>query len=155
MITTQSAIDICSQVFGVPTDDILSRSRKDHVVAARAACSTLLRQINQWSYQHIGRAMDRDHQSIMNHVNMIEDSKKHNKPLHLKWKACLKTAGQVEVGELNIPESAHLLEQVNLLNVKMRHAVEVLTQCRSELNTVLTKIEKGVNDEPAQPTTNI
>ena len=117
------------------------------MVAARAACSTLLRQINQWSYQHIGRAMDRDHQSIMNHVNMIEDSKKHNKPLHLKWKACLKTAGQVEVGELNIPESAHLLEQVNLLNVKMRHAVEVLTQCRSELNTVLAKIEKGIKDE--------
>jgi len=150
MITTQSAIDICSQVFGVPTDDILSRSRKDHVVAARAACSTLLRQINQWSYQHIGRAMDRDHQSIINHVNMIEDSKKHNKPLHLKWKACLKTAG-----ELNIPESAHLLEQVNLLNVKMRHAVEVLTQCRSELNTVLAKIEKGMKDEPAKPAANI
>jgi len=107
-------------VFGVPTDDILSRSRKDHVVAARAACSTLLRQINQWSYQHIGRAMDRDHQ-----------------------------------GELNIPESAHLLEQVNLLNVKMRHAVEVLTQCRSELNTVLAKIEKGMKDEPAKPAANI
>lgn len=58
-------IAAASYVFGVPVEDITGRSRDRMAFRARAACALVARRIGGWSYPEIGRAVCRDHTTVI------------------------------------------------------------------------------------------
>lgn len=64
MMSSAEVVAVVAAEHGVTVDEILSPSRYRHIVAARREVCTRLR-AQGWSYPAIGRALGRDHATVM------------------------------------------------------------------------------------------
>jgi chromosomal replication initiation ATPase DnaA len=63
---------IAGDLFAVAPDQILSRSRRPRVLAARNAVCAVMRNDFHMSYPDIGAAVDRDHATVMHAVRRCD-----------------------------------------------------------------------------------
>lgn len=61
----------CSEMFGVHPRDLLGPARFGFLIPARFALYKAMR-IRGWSFAHIGRAMNRDHTTVIHGVARAE-----------------------------------------------------------------------------------
>jgi chromosomal replication initiator protein len=64
-------VNKCSELFGVPAEDILSRKRRRSIARARFALYKALRG-RGWSYLAIGAFIGRDHATVIYGVRVAE-----------------------------------------------------------------------------------
>lgn len=70
MALVRDVIHYASRVFGVPVPDIVGRSRKRDIMAARQAVYLVSRQATDASLPHIGNMLRRHHTSVWHGVDM-------------------------------------------------------------------------------------
>lgn len=63
-------IAACCAIFGVSKADLLSSKRDGHTVACRDACAYLMKKLGG-SYPSIGKALGRDHSSMVHSVGKV------------------------------------------------------------------------------------
>ena len=147
MISVMTAIDIGSKVFDVEVAEIQGTSKKKNLGDVRACVSMLLKKYNLWNHSRIGDEVGIDRTTVYHHENLIHDSHIYLPQLWWRWQRCCELAEAAICGSKEFDSQPYILEKINLIDERIREAVKILTDCRSELNTVLTKIEKGMKDE--------
>lgn len=70
-IMHQIALEVCVAL-RVNIRLLFSDSREQHVAIARGVCAYIVRDIYDWSFPRIGRALDRDHTSIIHLHRLIQ-----------------------------------------------------------------------------------
>ena len=65
-------VTIAGDLFAVAPDQIMSRSRRPRVLAARNAVCAVMRNDFHMSYPDIGAAIDRDHATVMHSVRRCD-----------------------------------------------------------------------------------
>lgn len=70
-ITVEVVAKVCG-VMSVRISRLFSKDRTQHVAIARAVCAYILHRAYLWSYPRIGRALDRDHSTIIHARNLIQ-----------------------------------------------------------------------------------
>ncbi len=69
--TTGAVIAATADLYGVTVEQVLSDARAPRVVKARQAACWVLR-AQGWTFQGIGRALDRDHSTVIHACNKID-----------------------------------------------------------------------------------
>ncbi|MBF0509929.1 MAG: chromosomal replication initiator protein DnaA, partial [Deltaproteobacteria bacterium] len=67
--------------YQINLDDLLSKSRKKNIALPRSVCFYLCRKLTNQSLEHIGRAFQRNHTTVLYAINKIQEQKKKNQQL--------------------------------------------------------------------------
>lgn len=67
--------EITADVFGVSPDDLKGYPRTSKLVTARRAFIKIARDQKKFSLPQIGRAIKRDHTTVLHHLRMVERGK--------------------------------------------------------------------------------
>ena len=65
--------EACEGVWGLQRDDIRSRSRREPLPSARAIAMVCMRRNSNLSFSEIGRAIGREHMTVIYHCEQHED----------------------------------------------------------------------------------
>lgn len=71
-VTIDKIFRTVSDALGVPVEEIKGRRRTREIAAARHACTYLLKKLTDLSLIDIGRALDRDHATVINSLKKME-----------------------------------------------------------------------------------
>ncbi len=77
-VTIDKIFNTVSATLDVPVTEIKGRRRTKEVAAARHACTYLLKKLTDLSISDIGRALGRDHSTVLSSIKNIEDEMKIN-----------------------------------------------------------------------------
>jgi chromosomal replication initiator protein len=78
-VTPNDIISRVADIYGVSVEDIISKSRQSKVVMPRFVAMYLTRKLTDMTTTDIGRQFgDRDHSTVVNAINKIEDDMKNN-----------------------------------------------------------------------------
>ncbi len=72
-ISPEKVIEYISQKYQIPYEDILGRRKTDNVVMARQVAMYLLRELTVLSLANIGKAFNRDHSTVVNAINRVNE----------------------------------------------------------------------------------
>ena len=88
MIAVDTAIEVACKATGIKPDDLLSPTRNEEHVDARCIVYKLLKELNQWGYERIGRIFDKHHTTIMYGVKRADKSIETNGTLGQMYREC-------------------------------------------------------------------
>ncbi len=71
-VTIDKIFRTVSEALGVPVEEIKGRRRTREIAAARHACTYLLKKLTDLPLVDIGRALDRDHATVINSLKKME-----------------------------------------------------------------------------------
>jgi len=78
-VTPNDIISRIADLYGVSVEDIISKSRQNKIVIPRFVAMYLTRKLTDMTTTDIGRQFgDRDHSTVVNAINKIEDDMKNN-----------------------------------------------------------------------------
>jgi chromosomal replication initiation ATPase DnaA len=66
------AVNLACEMFGVPPSEVMSGARQRNVVHVRHVVMAVLYHQNQMTLAAIGRAMDRDHTSVLHAIRSAD-----------------------------------------------------------------------------------
>lgn len=72
-LTVDNIIDIVSDHFGIAKGDILSKKRNAEIAQPRQIVMYLCREVLDLPYKAIGKALSRDHSTVMHGITAVED----------------------------------------------------------------------------------
>ncbi|MBF0496319.1 MAG: chromosomal replication initiator protein DnaA [Deltaproteobacteria bacterium] len=80
-VTLEIIQQLVLDYYQINLDDLLSKSRKKNIALPRSVCFYLCRKLTNQSLEHIGRAFQRNHTTILYAINKIQEQKKKNQQL--------------------------------------------------------------------------
>lgn len=89
-VTIDKIFRTVSNALGVPVEEIKGRRRTHEIAAARHACTYLLKKLTDLSLIDIGRALDRDHATVINSIKKIEQEIEKNPEFAFQMKELMR-----------------------------------------------------------------
>lgn len=126
---------IANNVFNVNVD---SKTRDTHIIEARAACYTILRDDLQYTYSQIGQSFLKNHATVMHHVKQFPFWIKFNKGLSDRYDICR------DMFKKNEELFDDGVEIVDMMLIKK--SVDKLEKTISELSLTITHLEMKLNN---------
>jgi len=83
-VTAERIVDRVGRKYGISKEDLYGRKRTKHIAHSRAVAIYIIRKTTDMSFPTIGKMFDRDHSTIMNACQMIEDECAKNPLLDLE-----------------------------------------------------------------------
>lgn len=89
-VTIDKIFHTVSEALGIPVHEIKGRRRTQEIAAARHACTYLLKKLTDLSLIDIGRALDRDHATVINSIKKMEQEMAENPEFALRIKELMR-----------------------------------------------------------------
>lgn len=93
---TQAIIAATALAFGIAPEDIASRSRSKSIAEARAVVCYVARRCTRMSFPQIGKALDRDHTTVMSAVQRVEQRRSRDRWTDSACSVLLEQFGEIE-----------------------------------------------------------
>lgn len=89
-VTIEKIFRTVSEALGVSVEEIKGRRRTREIAAARHACTYLMKKLTDLSLIDIGRALDRDHATVINSIKKIEQEIEENEAFARQMKELMR-----------------------------------------------------------------
>lgn len=138
MQTVDDVLNAVSVTFGYSVDDLLGDSRSKPIVMARQTAMFVCRAFLNMSYPEIGKALGRDHSTVMHGCKKIEDFLKTHPDVESHLNTAIGKASKKAKGPLT---KIHVNQHVIKANAKNGTSEPPLTVKQGKTNTYGKRVE--------------
>lgn len=137
-LTAEDVVAKVGETFGFTTEEILGDSRSKPIVKTRQVAMFCCREFLGMTYPQIGKAMNRDHSTVMHGCNQIREFVNGNDKLIEALRSAVEAAQAVPQGKL---KRIHVNQHVIKANAKNSTVDPPLTVKMSDQNIYGSRVE--------------